>query len=123
MSFQLDLSQSGFSTFFKDWQFKVLTHLWGIQPSGANSREVWSNLQKTMGEPISRASVINFLTDMAEKGVLIEEKKSGKGGYHGIYYQKYTESEFKQHLAEHFSRKLLKDFPNETRNVITASLL
>jgi predicted transcriptional regulator len=109
--------------FFKDWQLKVLTYLWNIQSSGANSREVWSTLQNTMGEPISRASVINFLTDMAEKGVLNEEKKSGKGGYHGIYSHKYSESKFKQYLADHFIRKLLNEFPNETRNVINASLL
>ena len=55
---------------------------------------------------------------MAEKGVLTEEKKSGKGGYHGIYYHKYSETEYKQHLAEHFIRKLLKEFPEETRKAI-----
>ena len=69
-------------------------------------------------QPISRASVIKFLQDMTKKGILLEEMRTGRGGYHGVYYQKYTESEFKQYIAMHFIRKLLKEFPSETRKVI-----
>jgi hypothetical protein len=43
---------------------------------------------------------------MAEKGILMEERRTGKGGYHGVHYQKYIESEFKQCKADHFIRKL-----------------
>ena len=107
--------------FFKDWELKVLKFLWSIKPSGATSKEVLDNVLQSMGEPISRASIINFLQDMAEKGVLIEERRTGKGGYHGVYYQKYTESEFKQHIAEYVIRKLLKEFPGETQKVIEVS--
>jgi len=121
MSYQLDTSQENLPMFFKDLELRVLEYLWSIQPSGANSREVWSHLQQTMSDPVSRASVIIFLQGMAEKGVLTEEKKSGKGGYHGIYYQKYSEKEFKQYMAEHFIRKLLKEFPEETRKAIEVS--
>ena len=118
MSYQLDTGHENLPMFFKDWELRVLEYLWSIQPSGVSSREVWRHLQQTMDEPISRTSVINFLKDMAEKGVLAEEKKSGKGGYHGIYYQKYTESEFKQYMAEHFIMKLFKEFPEETRKAV-----
>jgi len=104
--------------FFKGWQLKVLEYLWSIQPSGANSKEVWSHLQETMPEPMSRASVIYFLQDMAEKGVLTEERKTGKGGYHGVYSHKYSEAEFKQYIAEYVIRKLLNEFPVETRKAI-----
>jgi hypothetical protein len=63
--------------------------------------------------------MINFLQYMAEKDVLTQELKTGKGGHHGIYYHKYNEQEFKQYLAEHIIRKLLQEFPEETRKTIT----
>ena len=50
--------------------------------------------------------------------MLREDQEPGKGGYHGIYFQKYTESEFKQYLAEHIIRKLLEEYPVETRKVL-----
>ena len=118
MSYHLDLSKEGLHMSFKNWELKVLEYLWSIKPNGATSKEVWDNVLQSMGEPISRASVINFLQDMAEKGVLTEEKRTGRGGYHGVYYHKYTESEFKQHIAEYVIRKLLKEFPGETQKVI-----
>ena len=52
----------------------------------------------------------------------MEERSTGKGGYHGVYYQKYVESEFKQCMTEHFIRKLLKEFPGETKKVIDDTL-
>lgn len=104
--------------FFKPWEFRIMSYLWGIKPSGANSRAVWIHNHQTMAEPISRTSVIKFLKLMAEKGVLTVEEKSGKGGYQGIYYQKYTEPEFRQYIAKHFITKLLKEFPEKTRKVI-----
>jgi len=42
--FELDAGEKGLSMFFKGWQLKVMEYLWSIQPSGANSREVWSHL-------------------------------------------------------------------------------
>jgi len=119
--FELDAREKGLPMFFKGWQLKVLEYLWGIQPSGANSREVWSHLQNTMPEPVSRASVINFLQDMSEKGVLTQELKTGKGGHQGIYYHKYNEQAFKQYIAEYVIRKLLKEFPKETRKALEAT--
>jgi len=116
--FELDTGEKGLPMFFKGWQLKVLEYLWSIQPSGANSREVWSHLQETMPEPVSRASVINFLQDMAEKGVLTQELKTGKGGHRGIYYHKYNETEFKQYIAEYIIRKLLNEFPVETQKAL-----
>ena len=53
--------EGGPVTVLKEWELRVLEYLWSIYPSGASSREVWSHLQQTMSEPISRASVINFL--------------------------------------------------------------
>ena len=118
IGFELDTSQSGLGMFFRDWQIRILGYLWGTQLNGTTSGMVWSHLQETMDEPVSKASVINYLKDMAENGVLREDKEPGKGGYYGVYYQKYTESEFKQHIAEYVIRKLLKEFPGETHKII-----
>ena len=81
---------------------------------------MWDSVIQSMGEPISRASVIKFFQGITEKDILEEERRTGKGGYHGVYYQKYTESEFKQYLAMHFIRKLLKELPSETGKIIDA---
>jgi len=35
-----------------------------------------------------------------------------------VYYLRFSESEFKQHFAEHFIRKLLEEYPAETRKVV-----
>lgn len=118
MGFELDTSQSGLDMFFRDWQIRILGYLWGTQLNGATSGMVWDHLQETMVEPMSRASVINYLKDMAENGVLREDKEPGRGGYHGVYYPNYSESEFKQYLAEYIIRKLLEEYPVETGKVL-----
>jgi len=61
MSFKLNTGRENLPMFFKDWELRVLEYLWSVQPSGAKSKDVWSHLQRTMPEPVSRASVINFL--------------------------------------------------------------
>jgi predicted transcriptional regulator len=55
---------------------------------------------------ISRASVIVFLNDMVEKRILEYESKSGKGGYHRVYYPKMTREEFRQYVTDLIMEKL-----------------
>jgi predicted transcriptional regulator len=115
---QLDTSKSGLDMFFKEWQIMILSYVWSVQKNGAKSGMVWDHLLGTMIKPVSRASVINFLKEMAERGVLREDKESRKGGYHGVYYSMFSESEFKRHLAEHLISKLLEEYPGEARKVV-----
>jgi hypothetical protein len=70
------------------------------------------------GKSISRASIINFLNDMVDEGVLDYVEESGKGGYHRVYSAKLDEVGFKRSLAESFVSSLMKDFPEETKKVI-----
>ena len=63
-------------------------------PSNAKSVEVWDLLQKTMEKPPSRASVIKFLNELVEYGYLQFIEKSGKGGYHRVYYLELSSDEF-----------------------------
>jgi hypothetical protein len=48
---------------------------------------------------------------MVEEGVLEYEEKSGKGGYHRIYYPKMNRGQFAQHVVETITKKLVEIFP------------
>jgi predicted transcriptional regulator len=74
--------------------------------------------QALQGETISRASVINFLEDLREMGVLSGEERTGKGGHHWVYYPKLDEAGFKRFIAETLLEKLIREFPGETSIVI-----
>jgi predicted transcriptional regulator len=55
---------------------------------------------------------------MREAGVLKGEERTGKGGYHWIYSPAMNEVEFKQFIAETILKNLMRNFPEETRQVI-----
>ena len=68
---------------------------------------------------ISRASVINFLEDMREAGVLKGVERTGKGGHHWVYSPTMDEAEFKEFIAKTILGNLMRDFPEETRKAVT----
>ena len=74
----MDLSAKGFEMFFKPWQVDALKYLITIRPNGANSREVFFHVSNNL--EISRASIINFLNQMVDDGVLEYTETTGKGG-------------------------------------------
>jgi hypothetical protein len=118
MGFELATRRSGLNMFFKEWQIIILNYLWSVQPNGTTSAMVWNHLKNFMSEPMSRASVINFLKNMTERGVLRENIELGKGGCHGVYYLNFSESEFKQQIVELFVRKLMEEYPEETKKAV-----
>jgi predicted transcriptional regulator len=66
---------------FKPWEQVCFQALW-VQGE-ASSREVYEYVHK--GISVSRASVINFLNDMVERGFIDYREVTGKGGYKRIY--------------------------------------
>jgi len=70
MPLRLDTGKKDLEMFFKKWQAESLRYLWKIHPEGAISRVVHENVNKNIKGSISRASVINFLNDMVDKGLL-----------------------------------------------------
>ncbi len=111
---KFDTSEKGLLTLFKPYQAALLEHIWGLNGSGRvgiNSGQAHRFLQ---GHPDSksRASVIFFLNDMVEEGILTYEEKSGKGGYHRVYYPKMNRDQFAQHVVETITRKLGEVFPS-----------
>ncbi len=109
----------GLSKIFKDYQEEAVKFIWEIGEQGAISREVWAKVnERLVGKTISRASIINFLNAMVDEGVLDYHEETGKGGYHRVYRPKLNESSFKRHLAQVMISSLIKDYPEETKEVI-----
>ena len=120
MNLILDPKASGLSKVFKDYQREALRFIWKNEGKGLTSRMVYSHVNDRLdgGKSISRASIINFLNDMVDDGVLDYVEETGKGGYHRVYSAKLDEAGFKRGLAESVVSSLMKDFSEETRKVI-----
>jgi len=113
---------NGLSKIFKDWQEEAVKFIWEVGDRGAISKEVWTGVnERLVGKTISRASIINFLNAMVEEGVLDYHEETGKGGYHRVYKPKLDESSFKRHLAQVMVSSLMKDYPEETTEVIKST--
>ena len=117
---EYDVSETGLKAVLKEWQIKAMEVVWG-SPDGANSRTVWMETNKALkSESISRASVINFLNDMKELGVLTGDDCTCKGGHHWIYKAAMDEAGFKQFIATTLLDSLMRDFPEETKKALEA---
>jgi len=109
----------GLSKIFKDYQEEAVKFIWEVGDRGAISREVWAKVnERLVGKTISRASIINFLNAMVDEGVFDYNERTGKGGYHRVYRPKLDESSFKRYVAQVTISSLMKDYPEETREVI-----
>ncbi|MBU0847203.1 BlaI/MecI/CopY family transcriptional regulator [Patescibacteria group bacterium] len=108
----------------KDYQAIVMDYLWDTGEEGSNSRDAWLHVSKVLREEdrsISRASIIFFMNDMVDEGVLKYREKSGKGGYHRIYAPVYCEEGFKEYLVKQIMNKLLEEFPKESKKFLSRS--
>jgi len=116
MTLIFDPEGDGLAKVLKDYQIEALRIVWAKGDEGFISREVWQQANQTLKgiRTISRASIINFLNDMVDEGVLDYRRESGKGGYHRVYTPKMDERGFKKHIIETVVKSLLRDFPEET---------
>ena len=116
MTLIFDPEGDGLAKVLKDYQIEALRIVWAKEEEGVISREVWQHVNEALigVRTISRASIINFLNDMVDEGVLDYRRESGKGGYHRVYTPKMDERSFKKHIIETVVKSLLRDFPEET---------
>ena len=115
MTLKFNPDNDGLLKVFRGYQEEALRFVWERNEEGAVSRLVWSTVNERLtGRGISRASIINFLNDMVDEGVLDYEEKSGKGGYHRVYRPKLDEAAFKLYIAQTVISSLMRDFPAET---------
>ncbi len=119
MTLIFNSENAGLSMVFRDYQEEAVRFVWEVGDRGAVSREVWTNVnERLVGKTISRASIINFLNAMVDEGVLDYHEESGKGGYHRVYRPKLDEPSFKRYVAQVMISSLMKDYPEETSEVI-----
>ena len=119
MTLKFNPDRDGLSKVFRDYEEESLRLVWEKGDEGVISREVWNHVNENLNpRTISRASIINYLNAMVDEGVLDYDERTGKGGYHRVYRPKLVEAEFKRFLAETVISSLMRDFPNETKEVI-----
>jgi hypothetical protein len=105
---KFDTKQEGLRTLFKPYQVLLLEHLWDLNGQsrvGLTSGQAHKYLMDKP-ESKSRASVIFFMNDMVDDGILDYEEKTGKGGYHRVYYPKMDRVEFAEHASNLINEKL-----------------
>ncbi len=110
---KFDTKQEGLETLFKPYQALLLERIWELnenQRKGVTSGQAHKYLQDTT-ESKSRASVIFFLNDLVEEGILSYEERTGKGGYHRVYFPKMNREEFSAYVVGSINEKLKNVFP------------
>lgn len=122
MPLKYDLGEPEFRAVLKPYQILAMRYLWA-NPKGKSSRYVYEAVNEALeGGSISRASIINSLNALVDDGVLGYHEITGKGGHRRIYKPNYDEEGFKKYIAKTVFKKLLHDFPEETRAVLEKAL-
>jgi hypothetical protein len=119
-SFKFDPSESGLRKTLKEYQELALRFVWEVGEEAAGSGDVWRAVNERLGEgrSISRASVIFFLNDMVDDGVLGFRSRTGKGGRHRVYFPAMDEAGYCRYLLRTVIESMMRDFPEETREVL-----
>ena len=113
---KFDTSKNGLLTLFRHYQAALLEQIWGLNSqtrTGTTSSQAYTFLWQTDDRELrkSRASVIFSLNDMVDDGILVYEEKSGKGGYHRVYFPKMNREEFATYVKKTITDKLNEVFP------------
>ena len=92
---------------------------WRSPQVGQTTKVIFDQVnQRLRPGSISRASVINFLEEIAMMGVLSRSEITGKGGYRGVFTPKMDESEFKTFIVATIVETLMRNFPEETKRIL-----
>lgn len=118
--FKFDPAKKGLRKTLKEYEQIALKYVWSLDKEGVGSGKVWKNVNNELGhdKSISRASVIFFLSRMADQGVLKYTTATGKGGHHRVYSPLLDERGYKKYLLKTVVESLLKDFPEETKEAL-----
>ncbi len=119
-SFKFDPSKHGLRKTLKEYEEISLRYIWAQGGKGASTGKTWTAVTEALGphKSISRASVILFLSRMADQGVLDYRSVTGKGGHHRVYYPIMDERGYKKHLLKTVVESLMRDFPVETKEAL-----
>lgn len=123
MTIVIDPSKEGLEKVLRDYQIEALQIIWNSDNKGMTSREVYQAVNRSLGtKTISRASIINFLNDMCEEGVLKFEEETCKGGTRRKYFTDLNEVGFKKHVAKVVFKSFMRDFPAQTKEAVQEAL-
>ena len=116
MSFSLDPSESGLKKLHRDYEIAALRAVWGCD-DGILSREIWEKVKLETDNPVSRSTVIKYLQEATDKGIIKYDLETCKGGHRRRYYPSMSEQEYKEYIVETVLESLLRDFPATLTNV------
>ena len=118
----IDPSKSGFEKVLRDYQTIALKMVWA-NDNGVTSRQVYNHVNQNLdeGKTISRASIINFLNEMCDEGILNYEEETCKGGVRRKYKPNFDEERFAKHIIKSVLDSLYKDFPDQTIETVRES--
>ena len=119
-SFKFDHSKHGLRKTLKEYEEISLRYIWAQGEKGASTGKTWTAVTEALGpdKSISRASVILFLSRMADQGVLGYRSATGKGGHHRVYFPIMDERGYKKHVLKTVVESLMRDFPDETKEAL-----
>ena len=119
-SFKFSPSKQGLRKTLKEYEEIGLRYVWSVGMKGVGSGKTWKAVTEALGpdKSISRASVIFFLSRMADQGVLDYRTATGKGGHHRVYYPIMNEWDYKKHLLKTVVESMKRDFPEETKEAL-----
>ena len=122
--FVFDPSQPGLSKVLREHEELAIRYFWDVKAESVGSKDIWIYVNERLGEgrTISRATIINFLKAMDEEGVLESRKVGGKGGYRPSYKAKMDENGFVKYIVRTIINSLIRDFPQETREVLKETI-
>ena len=108
---KFDTTKKGLDTLFKPYQSALLEYIWDLNSerrTGIASGQAYKFLQMTGESELmkSRASIIYFFNDMVKKKLFSYEKKTGKGGFHKIYFPEMNRMQFAKHVIKIIAKKL-----------------
>jgi len=120
MKIKLDtIKGEGLGTHLRPYEATALNEVWDAQyPIGSGA--VWQILKdkgiKTNPDArntVSRASVIFFLNDLVDEGILNWNDATGKGGHHRLYYPKVSREKYPKYVVEQVMEALKRTFPED----------
>ena len=118
--FKFDPSQPGLRKTLREWEELALRYVWSVGEEGAGSGLIWKEVNEKLkpGGSISRASVIVFMNRLVDQGVLDYREGTGRGGVHKIYYPLMDEEGYVKYIIKTIVESMMRDFPEETREVL-----
>jgi predicted transcriptional regulator len=104
----------------REYEEKALRYLWDTGEEGAKSLLIWKAVNERLnpGGSISRPAIIVAMNRLVDHGVLGFREGTGKGGHHRIYYPLMDEKGYKKYVIKTMVESLLRDFPEETKDVL-----